>query len=386
MNAAKIPSEAAKSRPPSKPSSKTGNSRFERSAFASALDALPEIAFVLAQDRRIVFANLAARSAFQGAELSDKRPGDILKCVNALASGGCGSSENCGGCQLAAAISESMADGAMKVRECAVISEDRELKLRVSASPARARKGKHLTVLSVADIAYRKSLLSIDAAFFGEMMNQASGIYGLSLTLAQASPEAKELIAAKIARRAKRLCDAVKEQHCLFAAEDGLAGLNIEELSSAKLLKELAWFHSSSENGSHRKVKVAPDSGQIGFESDKALIFKAMSKMIKSISSYPPADAEIQLSCRQLDNDRIEFSIFKPDETGKEALLEARGAPPSRAEALDLYCAKSIIERRLHGAAGFRTEENPGFFLRLNRKMPEPHALTSGSWQALGAS
>jgi len=350
----------------------------ENMPFDSALNALPDIALILNGARKIVFANFAA-SSFLGEQESSlcafygKGPGDLLRCENALrAPRGCGSSSRCPCCELNATLDESerLPSGSGSVRECSLTTESQELRLRVAASNIELKDGEACTILTISDQGYKKRMVSIDMAFFREIMNNASGIYSLSQMLEQPGPEAaKPAIAAKIGRHAKRLCDAIKEQHYLFAAEDGSISVNIEKLTPSKILRELAWFHSSQDGASGR-IKIVPESSQACFESDKTLLFKAMSKLIRSISSAQPIDADILLSCHALDQDRIEFRIGKSKAPGPDQQERKKGRRGGAS--LDFYCAKTIVENHLRGAASFApsTEDRgPCFMLRLNRKM-----------------
>jgi len=351
----------------------------EKMPFASALNALPDIALILNAKRQILFANMAASSFPVEREASinafyGKGPGDLLRCLNAVsASRGCGSSERCPDCELAATIAESSMrpSGAGAVRECSLSTESQDLRLRVAASALELEDGEACTLLTISDLSYKKRMVSIDMAFFREIMNNASGIYSLSQMFEQTSPEDKSAIAAKIGRHAKRLCDAIKEQHYLFAAEDGLIGVNIEKLTPSKILRELAWFHSS-QDGAQGRIRIMPESSQASFESDKALLFKAMSKLIRSISSSPPFEADILLSCHALDHDRIEFRIGKSKAPSPEQQDRKKGKRGGAS--LDFYCAKTIVENHLRGDACFAPateDKGPCFMLRLSRKMSQ---------------
>ncbi|MBE0617665.1 MAG: PAS domain-containing protein [Proteobacteria bacterium] len=140
--------------PPAKPK----HPLFLGDGLARALfDGLPMAAAVVAEDRRILAANLGAEH-FLGAgsvEVVGAAPGEALRCVNSLRHpAGCGHAPECSDCLLRRAAEEALQGTEVRQRQVRVVvrgQEPRELILLLSASPL-AWEGRRLALVLLQDV------------------------------------------------------------------------------------------------------------------------------------------------------------------------------------------------------------------------------------------
>jgi hypothetical protein len=134
--------------------------------FVTALDAVPSPMLILDGDLRMTYWNTAALR-FVGqpdAELTLKRTGDAIRCLNALNSDGCGHSEACRSCVIRGSVNESLSGRAVHRRKHRMKlqagDEVQDLHLLVTTAPFNV-DGEHHSILILEDLSELIQLQSL---------------------------------------------------------------------------------------------------------------------------------------------------------------------------------------------------------------------------------
>lgn len=115
----------------------------ENEYLTGMLNAMPDLAAILNENRQIVFANKTLvdfLKVLDQSEIIGCRPGEAINCVNSkINAGGCGTSENCRYCGAVNAIVDSQNAEEKVVRDCRITTtadDGKEfLDLEVTATP-----------------------------------------------------------------------------------------------------------------------------------------------------------------------------------------------------------------------------------------------------------
>ena len=163
---------------------------------SGVLDAMPNFAAVLNQQRKAVFINRALRD-FLGNEansaLPEIRMGVVFSCRFAEKSkGGCGASEYCTMCGANLAIRTAL-KGEPCTRDCTVSVENdgiiSSLDFSVTARPMEVG-GVPFVIFTAVDIEGQKRRRTLGNVFFKDVLTLASGIRGIALSLNEQAPQA----------------------------------------------------------------------------------------------------------------------------------------------------------------------------------------------------
>jgi PAS domain-containing protein len=112
----------------------------------SVIDSMPQIVFVLNQNRQIVYANRVFYELFHvddAESVLGLRPGELLGCTHGVdAVGGCGTTKSCQSCGAVLAILNSL-EGDTDTRTCHIFrkADSQVFELQIKAAPFIAMKG-----------------------------------------------------------------------------------------------------------------------------------------------------------------------------------------------------------------------------------------------------
>lgn len=343
------------------------------------LNALPDIAAILNPQRQIVFANdtlLNFLSIIDKDGIIGFRPGEAIKCVNSdLMKAGCGTSENCRYCGAVNAILESQKTNKKVTRECRIISviDDRNeyLDLRVTCTPFNF-KGSLYSILSIDDISDLKRKQMLEKIFFHDIINVAGGLKGLTemLTETEDISEVKEYIPV-LDKISGELLEEIQSQRALSAAEKGELEPEIVDITSLKIMFEVAKYlinHSVTRN---KKIYVSNQAIEIEFKTDELLLKRVLINLIKNALEASDENKIVTLNCK-LEKETVIFTVhnhsFMPRDVQMQVFQRSFSTKGSN-RGLGTYSIKLLTERYLKGSVGFITSENDGttFWVKLTK-------------------
>lgn len=345
------------------------------SSLRRVLDRIPVAVAVLDEERRVVFGQDRLLSLV-GADAPPSegygRPGDLVGCVNALASeGGCGTSEACALCGAYCAIARSQSHRETVTRECRIRFDGSDgpgdLDLTVTATPYESG-GRSYTLLTVQDASGEKRRRALERVFFHDLTNLAGGLAGIAgvLRVARTPDEMNEMLDA-MEHSARSLLDEIAAQRQLADAESGdLAVEPVDTGSHAVLggVTDALRFHSVAEG---RTLSVDAASERFQLRVDATLLRRVLINLTKNALEATPRGGTVTLSARQEPGEHV-FGVHNAGAIPQEAqlqLFQRSFSTKGNGRGLGTYSVRLLTERYLGGSVGFTSDEARGTFFRV---------------------
>jgi signal transduction histidine kinase len=335
--------------------------------FSLILNALPNLVMIINQDRRVVYANQACLDFLNLPDtqsLQGLKAGEIFSCENAVNSvEGCSMTEFCYACGARKAL-ESSLQGRADVQECRIIQcpTGRALDLRVWTTPFQLNN-ERFTVFAVADVSDEKRRRALERTFFHDILNTAGGLHGLATIMQDASPEEAEEMGGLIYQLAEKLLEEIQSQRQLTAAEANELRPEPSWLHSLNLLQELQVMYATHDTAQHRHVLVDPSAVDIRMFSDRTLLRRVLSNMIKNALEATPEGGAVAMGCHLHQAGHIEFWVHNPTEIPKNIryqIFQRSFSTKGSGRGLGTYSMKLLSERYLQGTVVFVTSEANG--------------------------
>ncbi|MEN6437862.1 MAG: HAMP domain-containing sensor histidine kinase [Syntrophobacter sp.] len=335
-------------------------------------NSVAESLLVLNQERQIVFCNdrfldltgIGDRSLLYGL-----RPGEALQCANAFKSlGGCGTSEYCRQCGAVIATIASQG-GEADSRECSILRDrtGEALDLLVNSTTLEL-DGRHFTILAINDISDRKRRVALEKTFFHDILNTAGGILSLcELSEIEGASSDKDRLIGMIMRASTRLVEEINSQRDLLAAEMNALSVNREEVFSLSLLKDLAKSFSFELFSEKCEICVSSDSEEVAFETDRTLLSRVLTNMIKNACEASRPGDTVTAWCGK-SGDHAEFWVRNPSVIPREVqlqLFKRSFSTKGTGRGLGTYSMKLLTERYLKGKIEFSSREGEGTVFRV---------------------
>jgi len=338
-------------------------------------DAIPDIAMILSQERQVVYENKALMQLAGGTPESNflgKRPGDILKCINATSeSSGCGTTESCRYCGAVNAILECQRTGEPSTKECRISAgvngQSFSYDLQVTASPFLFN-GNGYVIFSIKDISDHKRRKVLEKMFFHDVLNTATGISGMLAALKEAaSPEElSEYI--EIAEKASNdLIEDLLSQRALNDAENGDLKLKVSRVSSVQILHEIAAYLRHHEIAAGKRIFVDPFCHAVQIETDPQLLKRVLINLLKNALEASKEGEVVTLGSR-VNNTTIIFSVNNPSAMPLEAqkqIFQRSFSTKGPDRGIGTYSVKLLTTRYLKGSVGFESDGNTGTTFRV---------------------
>ena len=221
------------------------------STLLSDLDPNPLV--ILGQDRRIRYANPAARalSAPQcGEHIEGLMLGEALRCVHSQEPGGCGETPSCLYCGANAAIRAGLAN-IPHSDECRITSSmpdgDINMEFRIQSQPVEWN-GEKAVFCALNDISDQKRRRVLERTFFHDILNTAGAVKGLSEIMLSEKHEVESAELAELLQMMHDSCDVmvdeIHSQQALLAAENGQLAAHWTETAIADCLADSAMVAS----------------------------------------------------------------------------------------------------------------------------------------------
>ncbi|MBD3162741.1 MAG: histidine kinase [Candidatus Eisenbacteria bacterium] len=339
---------------------------------AELLEAFPEAALILNEQRQIVLGNERFRRmvARSGEQLLGLRPGEALGCVHAFEGpNGCGSSAACRFCGALAASEGCRANGTETALDCRIrIETDRgegSLDLEVRCRPLEidvASSGGVFQVVALRDQTSENRRAVLERIFFHDLLNAAGGLQGILEIWPQVTGgEAQELI-----ERARALADQVigeiEAQRDLAAAERGELGIFPSEFDAASLLVRLSLVYDRHEVAHAKKIGPPRISGETRIRTDEVLLTRVLGNLIKNAleASAPGERVDVEFTSDPAPTFRVCNPAVMPEEVRQQVFQRSFSTKAGRGRGIGTYSAKLLTERYLDGTIACCSDEGRG--------------------------
>jgi len=335
-------------------------------ALDEVLGKIPAIFIIVNKFRQIVYMNKGALE-FTGldevASAIGQRPGELLDCIHAHEEeGGCGTSEACSYCGAVNAVLSSQ-KGVVSVHEGRLIlgSEENAYDLRIYAAPLIIGS-ETFSAITMQDIRHEKRRLTMEQIFFHDILNTTTALLG-NLELSKKLGKKRnpfEFIDRAITVTNK-LIEEIQSQRILTDIENKTYDANINTFKSIDLLKEVINIYQNGDISKEKTIKIDKSAISIQIASDKILLHRVLSNMIKNALEATEAGGIITIGC-DLFEDSIEFWVHNPGFIPREVQLQIfhrSFSTKSINRGLGTYSVK-LLTKFLKGEVSFTTSEDNG--------------------------
>jgi signal transduction histidine kinase len=341
---------------------------FESNMPHSLLDAIPVALTVINRQRQMVYANrqfLLVLGTEDIRELYGKRPGESLSCIHAAACmGGCGTSKYCRECGAVRAVLTSLA-GTPACLECRILRQPagrlEALDLRVWASPMEWNQ-ELFVLVALLDIGHEKRREALDRIFFHDILNTACVLQSAARLVDRSDAERVPDLLKAISKSSSRIVEEIQAQRDLLAAERDELAIQPAAIRAKELLGQLvdAYLDSPLTNG--RNLRIADDSCEIDFVSDRVLIGRVIGNMIKNALEACEIGGTITVGCRKVGAE-VEVWVHNPDSMSEPSRLQVfhrSFSTKGAGRGLGTYSMQLLSERYLQGNITFTTSPEGG--------------------------
>lgn len=345
---------------------------FNNEILAQFANSVSQKIIVLNSNREIVFSN---QSFLDLLEIKDfryilgYRVGEAVECIHSRINEGCGTSEFCRTCGAANAILASIA-GTKTIKECRILTKNNiALDFRVIATPLTT-EGQQFTIFSINDISNEKRRQSLERIFFHDILNSAGSIAGFTSLLQQTTdPDEIKYMAKVLNQSAENMIDEIQSQRQLNDAEQGDLKINSEDCNSESILNELLQIYSAHPLAVEKFVTIDGNSEELLINTDKVLLRRILSNMIKNGLEASSPHSTITLSSFKHKR-RIRFTVHNPEYIEKEVQLQIfkrSYSTKGKGRGTGTYSMKLLGEKYLKGKVGFTSTPEKGttFFIDL---------------------
>jgi len=342
---------------------------FKNKHLTYLIDKVPDLVMILNKQRQMVYSNKKL-SDLISSEIIDslygKRPGEIFNCIHSKENVlGCGSTEFCKECGAYKAIVSSVG-GVNDVQECRIIQEgtQKAFDLKVHASPIEI-ENRNFVMFSIVDISDEKRKEVLERTFFHDLLNTAVGIKSLMEILEMELPDEFTEYRRLINTSSKKLLGEITAQRQLIAAENSTLTLDNKLIGSKEIISEvvnLVKFYDFAENV---EIKIADDFEDIIIFSDKALLGRVITNLMKNAIEAEYPDGAVTVGC-YCENDEAHFWVKNKSVIPKEVrlqLFQRSFSTKGSGRGIGTYSVKLLTEKYLGGRVDFSsTDENGTIF------------------------
>ena len=338
---------------------------------------------VIDNNRQIVYANnefLALFGLNTVEPILGKRPGEVISCLHSgELPAGCGTSLACTYCGAVNAILESQITGMKSIKESHISTiADEKLKswdLKITSSPIEL-EGSIYYIFTVQDISDEKRRKALEGIFFHDLLNSAGGLNGLLSILKKGTKpeETPELIS--LSEEASRdILEEIIIHRQIRAAEDGDLLVKTEMINSIELLESTVSKIRSHEVGQNRKVIIHDRSVNIDFKTDKILIRRVITNLIKNALEATGLNGSVEVGAKH-EADKILLWVRNEGVIRMDVqmqLFQRSFSTKAKNRGIGTYSIKLLTENYLNGKVSFVSNEKEGtiFTVELNKLFPQ---------------
>jgi K+-sensing histidine kinase KdpD len=327
------------------------------------IEALPTPVMILNKQRQLIYSNKALLTITGKTEMDvvfGMLPGDVFNCSHAFEGPtGCGSTEACSTCgALKSIISASYPPE--NVQECRIITTRNEaLDLRVYSSVLKIEDDE-LTLFTITDVSDEKRRKNLERIFFHDLLNTASTVKALSYNLEKASREEAEEFRSHLVKLSDKLVDEICAQRDIFAAENNELAVYLSRCNSFVLLNDI--FEQFNMYQGDKKIVIDHNSDNCDFFTDKVLMRRILSNMVKNALEATEPGNIISMGCKKND-DNLQLWVHNPEYIEKDVQLQIfqrSFSTKGHGRGIGTYSMKLLCENHLKGKISFISKVKEG--------------------------
>jgi nitrogen-specific signal transduction histidine kinase len=332
----------------------------------NVLNTVHDVILILNHERQIIFANQTAKNLITDEDLGlilGMRTGDLLNCEHSIETGGgCGTTESCKMCGFFIATLNCQ-KGTADVQECRITQKGsmEALDLRVYTSPL-ALYGNNFTVLTVTDISHEKRRRILEKIFLHDIVNTALCLQGAAQIINEPKNDDKQYFKNMIVNLSDSLLEEIVAQRDIAAAESSELKVMPVNFNILELLKDLIGFYSLQEQWATNVIQVDPDSSDVQIHSDRILMRRVLSNLIKNALEASKKGGTVTVGCK-LHNTFIDFWIHNDNFIPRNyqlQIFQRSFTTKGVGRGIGTYSIKLLGEKYLKGKVSFTSTEKDG--------------------------
>jgi signal transduction histidine kinase len=349
---------------------------FARLDHATAvLNGLPDPVVVLNAARQVVFGNqcfLRLGAGTDGALLG-QRFGEIVGCAFAhRGPDGCGTSPQCGVCGGLRAILRAQRFQLEARGDCIVLLDRwRTLEFEVQATPYNCPLGDFI-LYHLREVGEKRRREALERTFFHDLLNTASGLYGLAHAWERDEPDPS--LPSMAAQLTEELIAEIEGYRTLLEGESGELAVQPGPVSAREALEGIEDLFRHHAVALDRRLEVAYPVEGLHLETDKVLLRRVLINMVKNaLEACGPGETATVRARR--DGDHTLFEVHNASVMPAEVrfqVFKRSFSTKGRGRGLGTYGMRLLGEQYLHGRVDFDSTPATGttFHLRLPQVFP----------------
>jgi hypothetical protein len=349
--------------------------------FLSDLDPNPLV--ILGQNRRILYANPAARALSgpqNGEHIEGLKLGEALRCVHSQEPGGCGDTPSCLYCGANTAIRVGLADKPHS-DECRITSStsdgDFSTEFRIKSQPVEWN-GEKAVFCALNDISDQKRRRVLERTFFHDILNTAGAVKGLSEILLSESTSMESAELLELLQMMHDSCDVmldeIRSQQTLLAAENGQLAAHWADTAIEDCMAGAAMVASHWPAAITKSVVPVYPSESATFLTDPALLGRVLKNLLKNALEAAATGTEVLLTGR-VNGDRVEFAVWNSGvipERARLQLFQRSFSTKGAGRGTGTYSVRLLTEKYLGGSVSFATSEREGTTFTVSLPLRPP--------------
>ncbi len=361
----------------------------ETSTDLADLDPNPLV--ILGEDRRILYANPAAR-ALSAPDNSDRveglKLGELLRCIHSLEPEGCGDTPACLYCGANRGIRRSLEENSPSISECHITSYapggDCSAEFSIQSRPVEWQ-GEAAVFCALNDISHEKRRRVLERIFFHDILNTAGSVKGLSEMLLMERHGSDDAELAESLKMMRDCCDLmldeIRSQQVLLAAESGQLSTSWQSVAIADCMADAAMVASHLPAAAKRTIVPVYPGGRPMFLSDPVLLGRVLMNLLKNALEAAEPGEEIRLTGRQVE-DHVEFTVWNSGvvfPATRLQLFQRSFSTKGAGRGTGTYSVRLLTEGYLKGKVSFTSSQQDGTtFTILLPVKPPAHSPAAG--------
>jgi Histidine kinase-, DNA gyrase B-, and HSP90-like ATPase len=350
------------------------------SIFKNLLNALPGGLLVLDAENKAVYNNHRFREItgkHSDDEILEKKIGEIFFCV-ALEDDGaeCGRTEKCLDCGANNAIlTDDVFDEPFK-QECRITDiygVCHHFKMFVSPFSV---KGINLKVIGFLDNSHERILQDLERTFFHDLNNILMVVHSsISILNFMKHDEKTSKYIHLIQWATDKLSAEIEAQQKLLKADKDKLRVDVSTITSTALLHDVINLFTSSNNQPERPFNINNCKGEFSIITDKTLLFRVISNMVKNAVEATKKNDVVTLSC---DNNKTSllFSVHNSgviEKSVQRQIFQRAFSTKGKGRGTGTYSMKLFGEKYLKGKVWFESSEEKGtiFYLSIPQNLTQ---------------
>lgn len=339
----------------------------EDGSLGAVLDAMPQFAMILNNNRQILLGNQAL-SDFAGAggrpEYVGLRPGELLSCQHAAtAASGCGTGEECRTCGALETILAAQS-GIMSSQECRVMRTGscgaEILELRVWGTPFCWKKERFALVAAV-DISQEKRRKMLERTFFHDILNTVSSLSSMTELMARGFLSIDD-VKDDLLETVQTLIGEIRGQRDLLAAENNELKVVPAVLHTRLFLEQVARTYRNAPAAAVNTLAIDPGCAEVFFTCDERLLTRVVGNLLKNALEASLPGQVVTMGCRAC-NGEVALQVHNdgviPDEL-QPLIFHRSFSTKGTSRGIGTYSVKLLTERYLKGTVSFLSTSGTG--------------------------